>query len=594
MEEAGREVALETGAPGSRAAWEQAAAAVLRKAGRMTEADADASVWERLTCTTLDGIGITPLGTPELVADVTLGLGAPSAQRGEGWDNRPLFGNPDPAVTAQEIVTDLENGATSVWLQVGAAGGVPVEGLATALKDVLLDAAPVVLDGASTEAADEFARLAAGKPLADGTNLGLDPIGLFVRQETPRAAADPEDYTNTVAAAARLAGDLGCRALVVDGTVVHDLGASDAQELGYVLGVAAAYLRALEGRGTDVADAAGLIEVRLAATDEQFATIAKFRAARRLWARLLELSGVPAEQRGLHLHGVTSRPMMSRYDPWVNMLRTCVASFAAGVGGADAVTVLPFDAAVGLPDALARRVARNTSSLLVDESHVAEVSDPAGGSYAVEKLTDDLARAGWAELDRIEVAGGIGAALADGSLRQRVDEVAAARDEQVARRERPITGLTEFPHLAEVRLQRAPYPGGGVPVRSYGHAFEALRDEPAREQVFLATMGTVAAHTARASFAANLLAAGGVETVNEGRHDDVDAVLAHYRGEKVVCLVGTDDAYAAWGAELADRLREAGAQWVIVAGRPLDGTDDSCATGVDALDFLIRTREKIR
>ena len=149
------------------------------------------------------------------------------------------------------------------------------------------------------------------------------------------------------------------------------------------------------------------MEFRLAASDEQFATIAKLRAVRRLWARMLELSGAAEDHRTMVLHAVTSRPMMTKYDPWVNMLRTCVAAFAAGVGGADAVTVLPFDARLGLPDAFARRIARNTSSLLVEESHVAKVADPAGGAFAVEKLTDDLAVAGWEELGRIDAEAGV-------------------------------------------------------------------------------------------------------------------------------------------------------------------------------------------
>jgi methylmalonyl-CoA mutase len=283
--------------------------------------------------------------------------------------------------------------------------------------------------------------------------------------------------------------------------------------------------------------------------------------------------------------------MMSKYDPWVNMLRTCVAAFSAGVAGADAVTVLPFDAPLGLPDAFSRRIARNTSTLLFAESHLSAVADPAGGSHLVEKLTDDTAVAAWAELGRIEgEEGGLGG-LAD--LQQRIEAVVAERDRQVATRTRPLTGLSEFPNLHETLPERAPYPAGGVQVRSYGHAFEALRDEPVTQKVFLATMGTVAAHTARATFATNLLAAGGIDVVNEGAHDDVAAVLAHYSGEPVVCLAGADPAYAEWGTDLAHALREAGARWIVVAGKLLDGADDNCATGIDALDFLTRTREKL-
>ena len=263
-----------------------------------------------------------------------------------------------------------------------------------------------------------------------GTNLGADVV--------TTSAAD-------LTAIATLAVEAGTLAAVVDATAVHDQGASDAQELGYSLAAGAAYLRTLTEAGLSLEQALGLVEFRYAATDEQFPTIAKLRAARRLWARVAELSEAPASARGQRQHVVTSRPMMSKYDPWVNMLRTTVAAFAAGVGGADAVTVLPFDSVLGRPDAFGRRIARNTSSLLIAESHLAKVADPAGGSYAVEKLTDDLAAAAWAEFGRIEESGGLAAALADGSLQARVDEVVARREDEIAHRTRPLTGLTRVP-----------------------------------------------------------------------------------------------------------------------------------------------------
>ena len=205
-------------------------------------------------------------------------------------------------------------------------------------------------------------------------------------------------------------------------------------------------------------------------TDEQFASIAKLRAARRLWARVLAAERSPPARRRERQHAVTSRPMMSRYDPWVNMLRTTVAAFAAGVGGADSVTVLPFDSPLGRPDALGRRVARNTSHLLIDEAHVAHVADPAGGSYAVEKLTDDLARSAWEIFGRIEDGADLDEQIAE--------TVARARGRRSRKRQRPITGLTEFPNLAEVAARAGAGRDSGR--RSpYGASFEALRDDPA-------------------------------------------------------------------------------------------------------------------
>ncbi|MCX6397133.1 MAG: methylmalonyl-CoA mutase family protein [Propionibacteriales bacterium] len=581
-------IALDSGPEQTVADWEHQAAAVLRKAGRLGESDADSLVWDKLTRTTLDGIAITPLGTPALVADLQTS-GRPD-RVGE-WDVRAYFADPSATSTAADISLDLNNGVTSVWLEVGA-GGVPATDLAAALAGVLLDVAPVVLDADDpVAAAMAFGDVASGVSLAEGTNLGADPLGQLVR------GGLPGDIDGVIAAVADKARDLGCLALVVDGTAVHDLGASDVQELGWSLAVGAAYLRSLVASGSSVDEAAALIEFRYAATDEQFPTIAKLRAARRLWARVLELSGVEEGSRRQRQHAVTSRPMMSKYDPWVNMLRTCVASFSAGVGGADSVTVLPFDYHLGLADVFSRRIARNTSALLIHEAHLAKVADPAGGAYAIEKLTDDLAVAGWAELGAIEGVGGAAAAVADGSVHARIATVVAARDRQIALRKRPLTGLSEFPNLDETLPERRPYAAGHRAVQPWGHAFEALRDNPVGT-VFLATMGTVAAHTARATFASNLFAAGGVGCVNPGRNDDVAAVLAAYQGpdggQPVVCLTGNDKAYAAWGGELVEALRAAGAKHVILAGKAPEGVavDATCAMGVDALDFLNRTREK--
>jgi methylmalonyl-CoA mutase len=357
-----------------------------------------------------------------------------------------------------------------------------------------------------------------------------------------------------------------------------------------------------EEAGLDVASAAGLLEFRYAATVEQFPTIAKLRAARRLWHQVLVHSGA-GDAPGQRQHAVTSRPMMTKYDPWVNILRGTVAGFAAGVGGAGAVTVLPFDTALGLPDEFSRRNARNTSALLVAESHVARVTDPAGGAYAVERLTDDLARAGWAQLQRIEAEGGVLASVtAEGGLLDRVrSQAVEPRQRQIGKRRRPITGVSEFPNLHETLPQRRPFPDGAPTAERYAADFEAMRDTPPATPVFLATMGTVAQHTARASFASNLLAAGGVDTVVAGPTDGVDGLVAAYRENPlpVACLAGTDAAYAEWGAAAARALREAGARRVILAGRPgertvpADRVDDSCATGVDASAFLGRVREEL-
>jgi methylmalonyl-CoA mutase len=568
-----------------RTEWEAAAAAVLRKTGRLTEDDADDLVWERLTRTTLDGIPLSPLGTPALLDDLRTS-GRPT--RAGAWDIRSRVAGSDPKHDNEAALVDLDGGVTSLWAATRDGSELPV-----LLDKVLLDLAPVVLEATEPQrAAEALLELAddTGVDLHPGTNFGADPLGDALRAGVAAGSTTEGGAAEQLLPTAELARRAGVLGVAVDATVVHDLGASDAQELGYSIAVGAAYLRRLTGAGIPVAEAAALIEFRYAATDEQFPTIAKLRAARRLWARVLELSAsAPVPQRQ---HAVTSRPMMTRYDAYVNMLRVTVAAFAAGVGGADAITVLPFDSALGEPQGFGRRIARNVSHLLIDESHVHEVADPAGGSYAVERLTDDLAAAGWAELGRIEEAGGVEAALANGSLHGRIDAVVAEREAQIARRRRPITGLSEFPNLAEQLPERPGEPLVGD-VRPYGAAFEALRDQPAARPVFLATLGTIAEHTARATFATNLLAAGGITVHEAGATTGVDDLLAAYDGQPVVCLAGSDATYAEWGEAAATALRAAGAGRVIIAGRPADYTDDNCAMGIDALDFLARTREAL-
>jgi methylmalonyl-CoA mutase len=579
----------------SSADWEKATAQVLRKLRRLDESAPDADAWTALAHRTLDGLTVTPLGVPGPehatglpgAAPFTRGASAGRDDDVSGWDVRGWFVDPDVEVTADHVVTDLENGVNSVWLAVGP-GTVEVDALPQVLSGVFVDLAPVIVDAPEipVAAAQGLDRVLADKAVspAPGTNYGADPIGARVR------AFGDTDLAVAVTVA-ELARKRGARGVVVDATAVHDLGASDVQELAYSLAAGAAYLRLLIESGLSVDEAADQIDFRYAATDEQFPTIAKLRAARRLWARVLELSG--ATPVGQRQHAVTSRPMLSAYDPYVNLLRAMVATFAAGVGGAQAITALPFDEPLGLPEPFSRRIARNISSLLIHESHVAAVIDAGGGSHLIEALSEDIAQAAWQLFGELDVDGGVVAAIADGRLSDRIDAVVTEREEQVATRTRPLTGVSEFPNLGEPTPKRRPY-GREFPVRRWGASYEALRNDPPSSPVFLATLGTVAQHTARATFISNLFAAGGIDVVLAGATQDTSAVVSAYESAgrpAVVALAGPDDLYAERGAETIESLRAAGAEHVILAGKVRDlEVDDSAAVGVDALAFLGRTR----
>jgi methylmalonyl-CoA mutase len=592
--------------------WRELVKGVLRTSGAATEDTPLDTIEDLLSTTTHDGITVAPLYTARDAVPGRPGL--PPYARGvlpggevvAGWDVRQRHAHPDPGVTRAAIRADLENGVTSVWLTLGPAGP-PVTAVPEVLGEVYLDLVPVILDaGAQTPAAAEaFFALAAERGVEPGRltgNLGADPLGLAARTGV-RAEAGP-----AAELALRCAREYpGLRAITVDATVYHDAGGGDAQELGCSIATGVAYLRALTEAGLGIEAALGRLEFRYAATADQFLTIAKLRAARRLWARVAQACGASPGQGGQRQHAVTSSAMMTARDPWVNMLRTTIASFAAGVGGADAVTVQPFDARLGLPDDFARRIARNTQTLLLEEAGLGRVADPAGGSWYVERLTEDLAQAAWAWFQEIEKAGGAAAALRGGLIEDRLAATWDRRRDDLAHRRDPITGVSEFPNLAErlpARTPAPPEPGGGLPRVTYAQDYEALRDAAdahadrtgARPAVFLATLGPVAAHTARATFAANLFQAGGIETGTSGPGTDPAAIAAAFRasGTDVACLCSNDKVYAEHAGPVARALREAGARRVWLAGKGAHpGMDDQLFAGCDALGVLRRTLDDL-
>ncbi|MER5953357.1 methylmalonyl-CoA mutase subunit beta [Streptomyces sp. NPDC001893] len=577
--------------------WQHLVSGVLRKSGKEVSSSA---AEDALSTALEDGLRARPLYTARDDAPATGLPGfAPFVRGGRaegnsvgGWDVRQRHTSADPAA----VLTDLENGVTSLWLTVGRSG-LPVSALPAALDGVYLDLAPIVLDAGSEvdAAARQLLRLYEESGIAPDAargNLGADPLGHEAR------TGQRYDGAPVTELAALCDGRYsGLRALTVDALPYHEAGGSAAQELGCALATGVAYLRELTEAGLTAQQALAQLEFRFAATADQFLTVAKLRAARRLWARVAEVCG--ASQAGAQVqHAVTSPVMMTRRDPWVNMLRTTVATLAAGVGGADAVTVLPFDSAIGVPDGFARRIARNTSTILIEESHLSRVIDPAGGSWYVERLTDELAHAAWEFFRTIEREGGQAAALRSGLVRERLAETWAARSVRLAERREPVTGVSEFPHLGEKPVERVPTeapPSGGLPRVRRDEAFEALRARSdrhlaatgGRPRVYLAALGPATAHTARLTFAANLFQAGGIEAVTEGTFEE--------SGAQEVCLCSSDTVYEEQAEATAGTLRAAGARHVFLAGRPgpYAGVDTYVFAGCDAVAVLSATLDRM-
>ena len=432
-------------------------------------------------------------------------------------------------------------------------------------------------------------------------DLGFDPIGLAARSGSEIDLGEIPDLL-AVAERAGLAG----RPLLADGRVWHEAGAGEALELAALLATGVAYLRALETGGQPLDAARGKIAVLLAMDADVLLGLAKVRAMRRLWARIEAASGL--EPQPLHLHAETSWRMMTQRDPWTNAMRATAATFAAGLGGADAVTVLPMTLPLGFPDEPARRLARNVQRVLIDESNLAMVDDPAAGAGGFEALSDGLCRTAWSLFQEIEAEGGIVAALEAGALGARLADAAEKRRHAVATLAQGIVGTSRFPSL------EAPSPGvldvaprdapplaaGALPRLRDAAAFEALRDRAAAgsnaPNVFLATLGTPAAFGPRATWARNFFAAAGLAAVPATDEQDVAALASSFAasGGSVACLCGTDKAYSADAETLVQALRDKGARRVLLAGRPGGETTDAgidvfIHEGCDALAILSAT-----
>jgi methylmalonyl-CoA mutase len=589
--------------PASREQWRSLVAAVLAKSGMHPQ---DGSPEDALSYPTYDGLRISPLYTADDLPDgfdPSALPGEPPYVRGTSadrpaWDVRQRVSDPEPDAANAAVLAELAGGASSIWLQLGQ-GGAPVESLAAVLDGMYLELAPVALDaGAETEAAAEaLLRLVNARGLAPGEvagTLGADPIGHAARTGTApdlglltRLAGAVADYPQLLPA-------------TVDATVYSEAGGSDSDELAISVAVGVAYLRALTEAGLGIDAALAQLEFRYAVSADQWASMAKLRAGRRLWNRVAELCEAPAASQ--RQHAVTAAVTLTRRDPWVNLLRATVGCFAAAVAGAEAITVAPFDSALGLPDDFGRRIARNTQSILHDESSLARVLDPGGGSWYLESLTEQLAEVAWNKFTAIERAGGAVAALESGELAGMLAASWQTRRNNIARRRDPITGVSEFAMPAETPLSRPQpavqaAPPGALPRIRYAEPFEALRDRSdarlaaagARPQVFLAAFGPAPARAARLGFAANLLAAGGIEAV-VGTGEPAELVAAFQAaGTGVAVLCSSDAEYSERAGALAADLTAAGATQVWIAGPPAlvgTGIHGAVYTGCDAVAAL--------
>jgi methylmalonyl-CoA mutase len=457
--------------------------------------------------------------------------------------------------------------------------------------------------------------------------------------------------------------------VLASGFPYHHAGASSLQDLAFTIGTAVEYLRALVEAGLDRNAAARQIRFQVAVGCQFFQGVAKVRALRRMWARALEACGAdPGLVASMSLTVETSRRVLTRRDPWGNLLRNTACCFAGAVGGADAIITLPMDAAIGASDAFTRRLARNTQLILREECQLHRVADPAGGSWFLEKLTDQMAEKAWAEFQAVEKNGGMLRAAVSGWIAQQIAAVERQREKDVATIKTPITGVSQHADLFEAPIERSlpteealagiassrlagwrrgrkaealqaalaqleaalsGKPGSltaaalqaarvgaslgemvqvltrtGQPlhvapllVHPYAAAFEELRDASdafagahggRRPRIFLANMGTPREFLARATYALNFFQAGGFEPVNNDGFADAGSAASAFAssGVPIVVICSTDARYEVEVAQLAPKLKAAGARTVILAGNPGANESRYRQAGVDRFIFV--------
>ena len=567
---------------------------------KLVDAALKGGSFERLKSRSYDGLTIEPLYSSTREASSVAGRAS-----GAAWTVMQRVDHPDPAAANVQAREDLEGGATGLVLVFAgsvSANGFGLEANSAALAGVFagIDPRGIVLDlnlsPPTRGIAREVAALIKNHGIAPGSvdlRFSINPVGGFA--VAGRSARGWQELAAPLAATVAALTNDGFRGpfAVADGRVIHNAGGSEAQELAFALASAVAYLRALEQSGLALQAAYDAIYFRLTADADQFLTTAKFRALRKLWARVASAAGLSAKP--AIVTAETAWRMLTRRDAYGNILRSTIAVAAAGLGGADAITVLPHTATLGLPDAFARRVARNMQLVLLEESNLARVAEPAAGSGAFEALTEQLCFAAWTQFQEIEHAGGAWAALESGLLQRNVAAVRAARQQAVARGKEILTGTNAYPDIAETPpavLDVAPRAAASdeaasiiappLPRLRLAEPFEALRDKSdrmlaatgARPKVFLATLGKPEEFTARANFAQNFFEAGGIETLS-GAISDYQAGRA-----RIACLCVSVNVPEPELASAAAALKRNGARHIYFARWPAAREDILRAAGV--------------
>ena len=489
----------------------------------------------------------------------------------------------------KKALTILGKGATSIGFLFSDCAAVSPENLAVLLNNICLEAAEVNLvcptdDGKLAEMFVDYVSAGNWDNNNVTASMAIDPIGTFVL----KGVLDNSALENLKALVEKAKAVPNFRTIAVHGKFFANSGASIVQELGFSLAQAAEYLTQLTDAGVSVDDAAKAIKFNMGVGNNYFMEIAKLRAGRLLWSKIVDAYGPKCKTAAkMIVHSETNRYNKTIYDPYVNMLRTQTEAMSAALGGAHSVTVLPFDAVYEESTEFSERIARNQQILLKEESHFDKIADPSAGSYYIETLTESIADQAWKLFLAVQEKGGFIAAFKEGFVQSEIKAMAAQRDKRVAQRRDNILGTNQFPNFNE-QLE-AGFDGSvfapvdlsveGAEVETLkpyreAQAFEALRyatdmysKENKRPLAFMLTMGNLAFRKARAQFSCNFFAVAGFEVVDNNGFATVEEGVAAAKaaGADIVVVCSSDDEYAEIAPKVAEQLDD---EILVVAGAP--------------------------
>ena len=582
---------------------------------------------KKLVWRTNEGFNVKPFYRREDLKDIPH-IGTLPGQfpyvRGTKEDNNWLIRQQISGNTAEELnkeaLSAIEKGVDSLGFRV--ANEVSVEYFETLLKDVDLTKIEVNITacmGHTLEVAQVFVEFLKSKGVEKDFkgSINYNPFKRLLNH----GLSFPKDIKEEGLKLYNIVKDIdNLKCFAVDSVMLNAAGAYISQELGYALSWGAQWMTMLTDAGLTPCEVAGRIKFNMGISSNYFMEIAKFRAARMLWAEIVKAYGAEDDCCKMHVHATTSFFNMTIYDAHVNLLRSMTETMSAAIAGVDSLETLPFDLTYKAPDEFSKRIAKNQQLLLRDESHLNKVVDPAGGSYYVEVLTKSIAEVAWKIFVEVEEKGGFLAQLEKGEIQKVVNESGVKRHNEVARRKEILLGTNQYPNFNETALNKIEIPLGptkcgcsmevadnAVDYLNYDRAasqFEQLRPDTERSghrpKVFMLTIGNLAMRLARAQFSANFFGCAGYEIIdNIGFNSIKEGVDAAVEAKAdVVVLCSSDDEYAEYAPEAFKEL--AGRAMFVVAGAPAcmdelkaQGIEEFIHVRVNVLDTLIQFNAKL-